>query len=180
MPILQIVLKNIWKLIKQNKLFDGIFDGIFDDPYLTKQKDSAVGTQKHATTCNYHAVYFKRKAEKVKSKFLNEALSLETICLQKYEITTKYDPRRCYNWIALQIYKKLEITEIFLVQFTQFSLGSVPVQVFRWPKKYPLLIQRSRPSRDSQELKTKINSGKGFFRKSTFCTFSFLYKKGIF
>ena len=32
-----------------------------------------VGTQKHATTCNYHAVYFKRKAEKVKSKFLNEA-----------------------------------------------------------------------------------------------------------
>jgi hypothetical protein len=32
-----------------------------------------VGIQKHATTCNYHAVYFKRKAEKVKSKFLNEA-----------------------------------------------------------------------------------------------------------
>ena len=27
-------LKNIWKLIKQNKLFDGINDVIFDDPYL--------------------------------------------------------------------------------------------------------------------------------------------------
>ena len=32
--------KKIWKLIKQNKLFDGIFDIIFDiifdDPYLTE------------------------------------------------------------------------------------------------------------------------------------------------
>ena len=41
MTILQIVKKNIWKLIKQNKLFDGINDVIFDDPYLTEQKDSA-------------------------------------------------------------------------------------------------------------------------------------------
>jgi hypothetical protein len=32
MSILQIICKNIWKLIKQNKLFDGIFD----DPYLTE------------------------------------------------------------------------------------------------------------------------------------------------
>ena len=36
MPILQIVKKNIWKLIKPNKLFDGIIDVIFDDPYLTE------------------------------------------------------------------------------------------------------------------------------------------------
>ena len=36
MPILQIVEKNIWKLIKQNKLFDGINGVIFDDPYLTE------------------------------------------------------------------------------------------------------------------------------------------------
>ena len=42
--------KIIWKLIKQNKLFDGIFDrifdGIFDNPYLTEQKDSAIETKK--------------------------------------------------------------------------------------------------------------------------------------
>ena len=30
MPILQIVLENIWKLMKQNKLFDLINDVIFD------------------------------------------------------------------------------------------------------------------------------------------------------
>ena len=44
MPILQIVQKkNTWKIIKEDKFFDGIFDGIFDiifdgifdDPYLT-------------------------------------------------------------------------------------------------------------------------------------------------
>ena len=29
-------LKKIWKLIKQNKIFDGIIEVIFDDPYLTK------------------------------------------------------------------------------------------------------------------------------------------------
>ena len=28
--------ENIWKLIKQNKLFDGIIDVIFDNPYLTE------------------------------------------------------------------------------------------------------------------------------------------------
>ena len=28
--------KKIWKLIKQNKLFDGIFDALFDDPYMTE------------------------------------------------------------------------------------------------------------------------------------------------
>ena len=37
MPILQII-KKIWKLIKQKKIFDGIIDIIFDDPYLTEQK----------------------------------------------------------------------------------------------------------------------------------------------
>ena len=36
MPILQIAKKNIWKLIKQNELFDEISDVIFDDPYLTE------------------------------------------------------------------------------------------------------------------------------------------------
>ena len=43
MPIFQIV-KKVWTLIKQNKLFDVIFDlifdvifdVIFDDPYLTE------------------------------------------------------------------------------------------------------------------------------------------------
>ena len=53
---------------------------------------------------------------------------METICLQKYEITTKYDPRRCYKRIALQIYKKLEITEIFLVQFT--DIHTIVVFIF--------------------------------------------------
>ena len=57
----------------------------------------------------------KLKRWKGEKQFSKWGLSLETICLQKYEITTKYDPTRCYNWIALQIYKKLEITEIFLV-----------------------------------------------------------------
>ena len=28
--------ESIWKLIKQNKLFDGIIDIIYDDPYLTE------------------------------------------------------------------------------------------------------------------------------------------------
>ena len=60
-----------------------MFDGIFDNPYLTKQKDSTVGTQKHATTCNYHALYFKRKAEKVKRKFLNEAFQIGNPLLAK-------------------------------------------------------------------------------------------------
>ena len=49
---------------------------------------------------------------------------------------------------------------------------TLPVQVFRMAKKYPLLIQRSRPLRDSQEPKKKINSCESFFRKSLFCTFS--------
>ena len=51
---------------------------------------------------------------------------------------------------------------------------TLAAQVFRWQKKYPLLILRSRPSRDSQEPKTKkkINSDEGFLRKSPFCTFS--------
>ena len=39
---------------------------------------------------------------------------------------------------------------------------------FQMAKKGPLLIQRSRPSRDSQEPKTKqkINSSKGFFQQN--------------
>ena len=45
---------------------------------------------------------------------------------------------------------------------------------FQMAKNQPLQIQHSRPSMDSQEPKTtkKINSRKGFFRKSPFCTFS--------
>ena len=35
---------------------------------------------------------------------------------------------------------------------------TLAAQVFRWQKKYPLLILRSRPSRDSQEPKTKKKS----------------------
>ena len=43
-------LKIIWKLIKQNKLFDGIIDVIFDDPYLTELKDSANVADKYGLT----------------------------------------------------------------------------------------------------------------------------------
>ena len=51
--------------------------------------------------------------------------------------------------------------------------SALPLQVFRWPKKGPLLIQRSRPSGIHRNLKQKkINSREGFFRKSPFCTFS--------
>ena len=35
------ILADCLKLIKQNKLFEGINDVIFDDPYLTEQKGSA-------------------------------------------------------------------------------------------------------------------------------------------
>ena len=35
------------------------------------------------------------------------------------------------------------------------KLLTLVIQIFRQPKKYPLLIQRSRPSRDSQEPKTR-------------------------
>ena len=59
MPILQTVKKTIWKLIKQNKLFDGIFDVIFDDPYLTEQKDSAnVAHMKKVISKNNLVLFF--------------------------------------------------------------------------------------------------------------------------
>ena len=50
---------------------------------------------------------------------------------------------------------------------------TLPVQVFRWPKKYLLLIKHSRPSRDSQEPKTKqkIQFSKALFQKISFCIF---------
>ena len=53
-------------------------------------------------------------------------------------------------------------------------------QIFRQPKKYPLLIQRSRPSRDSQEPKTKIvfQFSRGLFQKIPFLYF-FLHKSWI-
>ena len=44
-------LRNVWNLIKQNKLFDRINDVIFDDPYMTEQKDSAIVT-KNPKHCN--------------------------------------------------------------------------------------------------------------------------------
>ena len=49
--------KYIWKLLKQNKLFDGIYDVIFDNPYLTEHKDSTIETQAHAIFHGYHFVY---------------------------------------------------------------------------------------------------------------------------
>ena len=62
-----------------------------------------------------------------------------------------------------------------------FSVLSRPctltVQIFRQPKKYPLLIQRSRPLRDSQEPKTrkKIQFSRALFQKIPFLYF-FLHK----
>ena len=72
----------------------------------------------------------------------------------------------------------------------QYSLGGVKstildtllVQVFRRPKKGLLLIQRSRPSRESQEPKTttttKNQFSRGLFKKIPFLYF-FLHKAWI-
>ena len=60
------------------------------------------------------------------------------------------------------------------------SVVTLVRQIFRQPKKYPLLIQQSRPSRDSQEPKTKIifQLSRGLFQKIPFLYF-FLHKSWI-
>jgi hypothetical protein len=59
-----------------------------------------VSTQKHATTCNYHAVYFKRKAEKVKSKILNEAFHWKPFACKNMKLQQNMTAE---DWIALQL-----------------------------------------------------------------------------
>ena len=67
--------------------------------------------------------------------------------------------------------------ELKVIDFKDYTLVR---QIFRQPKKYPLLIQRSRPSRDSQEPKTKIifQFSRGLFQKIPFLYF-FLHKSWI-
>ena len=62
----------------------------------------------------------------------------------------------------------------------ELFLFTLPVQVFRQQKNQLLLIQRSRPWRDSQEPKTtkKIQFSRGLFQKIPFLCF-FLHKSWI-
>ena len=66
MPILQIVCKNIWKLIKQNNLFDRINDAIFDDLFLTEQKYS---TYEVHNAVSY--LYYSQVSNKWACSFIN-------------------------------------------------------------------------------------------------------------
>ena len=84
-----------------------------------------------------------------------------------------------------QITSKISIFKI--VQFFDnffkieiFLYNTLLVQVFRWTKRYPPLIQRSRPLRDSQEPKTNFffQFSRGLFQKIPFLYF-FLHKSWI-
>ena len=84
-----------------------------------------------------------------------------------------YGNRKRWNYIMT--YSRVRVFTFTCCAYRKLgwaTQSTLSVQVFRGAKKSLLLLQHSRSSRDSQDLKQNINSCECFFRKFPFCTFS--------